>query len=548
MQVRRSQVRSAWALVIVLALMTGGCSDGGRGGETAPETTTPVATTGSSMTTTVIDTPVVGGEATALVSSEIATLDPVKGVGSADSDGQRLFALYGALIALDGNRGEMRHVQAESFKLKAPTDATVWTLKLRAGMKFSDGTVFDANAVKVNWERAQDPANACSCRGDAATIKSMAIPAADPLTLDITLVAPNPHFDKVVERIVLNYIASPKAITDKVDLTSKPVGAGPFVLEQWIRDDRMIMNRNPDWVGKPGPYVDKLTFRAVGNETQRVDTFTAGSADVVYTSVPGSVTAAQAKVKDATYSGVAVTTGQTFIFNTRVAPFNDVRVRQAFVHAVDFRAMAKEVLHDAIPAEHFTPSGSPWHNPKAVLPKYDPAAAQKLVDAYVAEKGPIKFTWLAFEQMLDQNRAKFVQTSLNQLKNFTMDIQVNPSAVNINKVVVEKSFQASSWGFPVIDPEPTLYGAVKTNHARNYSGYVNAAADKAVEDARNPAIAHDLAARKKFYDIAWEALAKDLPFVPYIVTTNGFVCGPKLRGCTTYEDGILRWDLIWKVP
>ena len=89
-----------------------------------------------------------------------------------------------------------------------------------------------------------------------------------------------------------------------------------------------------------------------------------------------------------------------------------------------------------------------------MLPKYDPAAAQKLVDAYVAEKGPIKFTWLAFEQVLDQNRAKFMQTSLNQLKNFTMDIQVNPSGVNINKVIVEKSFQASSWGFPTLDPEP----------------------------------------------------------------------------------------------
>jgi peptide/nickel transport system substrate-binding protein len=478
--------------------------------------------------------------------SEIGTLDPEKCTGTGGSDGQRIFAIYGALMTLDGNSGEMKYVQAESFKLKTPTDATVWVMKLRPGMKFSDGTVFDANAVKVNWERAADPANACSCRGDAATIKSMTIPAGDPLTLEVTLAAPNPHFDKAVERVVLNYIASPKAIADKLDMTSKPVGAGPFLLEQWIRDDRMVMVRNPDWVGKPGPYLNKLTFRTVGDETQRVDTFATGSADLFYTSVPGSVQSAQSKVKDAYYSSVAVTTGQTFLFNTRIAPFNDQRVRQAFVQAVDFKVLAREILNDSVPAEFFTPPSSPWHNPNAALPKYDPVNAQKLVDAYVAEKGPIKFTWLAFEQVLDQNRAKFMQTSLNQLKNFTMDIQVNPSAVNINKVIVEKSFQASSWGFPVLDPEPTLYGAVKTNHARNYSGYVNAAADKAVEDARNPAIANDLAARKKFYDIVWEALAKDLPYVPYIVTTNGFVCAPKTRGCTTYEDGILRWDLIWK--
>ena len=56
----------------------------------------------------------------------------------------------------------------------------------------------------------------------------------------------------------------------------------------------------------------------------------------------------------------------------------------------------------------------------------------------------------------------------------------------------------------------------------------------------------DNAERKKFYDPVWEALARDVPYVPYIVTTNGFVCNAKLRGCTTYYDGVLRWDLIWK--
>lgn len=537
------RVRRALPLALAVALLAASCGDDGDGAST--DTTVPGATAGGS-TTTVAATPVVGGEATALLFSEIGTLDPVKGTGSGGSDGQRMFAVYGALLTLDGNSGEMKYIQAESFKLKTPTDATQWQLKLRPGMKFSDGTVFDANAVKVNWERDADPANACSCRADAATVKTMVV--VDALTLDVTLAAPNPHFDKAVERIVMNYIASPKAIADKTDMTSKPVGAGPFLLEQWIRDDRMVLVRNPDWVGKPGPYLNKLTFRVVGDEGQRVDTFTTGAADLFYTSVPGSVKAAQAKIKDATYASVSVTTGQTFLFNTRIAPFNDQRVRQAFVQAVDFKVLAKDILNDSVPSEFFTPPSSPWHNPAAALPKYDPAAAQKLVDAYVAEKGPIKFTWLAFEQVLDQNRAKFMQTSLNQLKNITMEIQVNPSPVNINKVIVEKSFQASSWGFPVLDPEPTLYGAVKTNHARNYSGYVNPVADKAVEDARNPAIATDIAARKKFYDVVWAELARDLPYVPYIVTTNGFVCAPKIGGCTTYEDGILRWDLIWKKP
>jgi peptide/nickel transport system substrate-binding protein len=542
MKIPFKRVRRATPLFLVVALLAAGCG-GDDKGDSATNTTVPGATAGG-PTTTVADVPVVGGQATALMYSEIGTMDPVKGTGSAGSDGQRLFAVYGALIALDGNSGEMKYVMAESFKLKSPADATQWQLKLRPGQKFTDGAPFDATAVKVNWERDADPANACSCRSDAATIKTMTV--VDALTLDVTLAAPNPHFDKAVERIVMNYIASPKAIADKKDMTSNPVGAGPFIMESWVRDDKMVLNRNPDWVGKPGPYLDKLTLRTVGDEGQRIDTFTTGAADAFYTSVPGSVKAAQAKVKDATYSSVSVNTGQTFIFNLRVAPFNDLRVRQAFVQAIDFKVLAKDILNDSVPAEFFTAPSSPWHDPKATLPKYDPAAAQKLIDSYVAEKGPIKFTWLAFQQTLDQTRAKFMQTSLNQLKNITMDIEVNDSATNINKVIVTKTFQASSWGFPTLDPEPTLYGAVKTGHARNYSGYSNPETDKAVEEGRNPAIANDPAARKKFYDIVWEALARDLPYVPYIVTTNGFVCSPKLKGCTTYEDGILRWDLVWQ--
>ena len=92
---------------------------------------------------------------TALLFSEILTLDPVKGTGSGGSDGQRMFAVYGALMTLDGNTGEMKYVQAESFKLKSPTDASVWVLKLRPGMKFSDGTVFDARFTALGPAAAE---------------------------------------------------------------------------------------------------------------------------------------------------------------------------------------------------------------------------------------------------------------------------------------------------------------------------------------------------------------------------------------------------------
>ena len=75
--------------------------------------------------------------------------------------------------------------------------------------------------------------------------------------------------------------------------------------------------------------------------------------------------------------------------------------------------------------------------------------------------------------------------------------------------------------------------------------YTNPAVDTALDAGR---ISTDPVARKALYDTVWEALAKDLPYVPYVVTVNGFVLSPKLRGGQVYEDGILRYDLLWKKP
>ena len=541
---KSAHIRALVAMLFAFALVAAACGDSKGSSSSATTAGGPAATAGG-PTTTVAETPVAGGSATIELFSEIATLDPVKGTGSGGSDGQRFHALYGGLVSYDANKNVVNPVQADSFKPNG-TDYANWTLKLKPNMKFTDGTAFTATSVKVNWERAQVAANACPCRGVAATVKTLTV--VDPLTLSIALTSPNAHFDKNVERITMNYIASDAAIAAGKDMTSTPVGAGPFVLQNWTRDDRMVMNKNPDWLGGAAKvYLDTLTFRVVGNEDQRVDTFDTGQADAFYTSTPGSVTKALATVKDSYFASIGVTTGQTFIMNTSTAPFNDVRVRTAFVQGVDYAALAKDILGGATPADNMTVKGTPYYDEKAALPKYDPVAAQKNIDAYVAEKNggqPIKFTMLAFQQTLDQARVKFVQTSLGQLKNIQVDVQVNDSPTNIGKVL-GGTFQASSWGFPVLDPEPGLFNATRTGLPTNYSKYSNPAVDTALDAGR---ISTDPVARKALYDTVWEALAKDLPFVPYVVTVNGFVLSPKLRGGQVYEDGILRFDLLWKKP
>ena len=536
--------RRTIAALFAVALLAAACGDDGGGSAKntgATGTGSGTGTGGGAATTTAApETPVKGGTVTLALFSEIGNLDPVRATGSGGSDGNRFHALYGGLLTYDPVKTEAVGLQAESLKA---TNAgfTEFTLKIKANQKFTDGTAFDAEAVKANWVRAQDPANKCSCLGVAASIASMTV--ADPLTLNFTLKVGNANFANGLARVSMNYIASKKAIDEKVDMTSKPQGAGPFMLDEWIRDNRMTMSRNPGWTASPGPYIDKLVYVVQSNEDQRIDGFKTGLFDGFYTAVPGSVATATKDVKDSYYAKVALNMGQTFLMNTSKAPFDDIRVRKAVILAIPRDILAKDILSNSVPAEYFALKGSKEFSEATALPKYDLVGAQKLIDEYVKDKGgaPITFTMTAFQQTLDQARAKFIQSQFDQLKNIKVEIAVGDSPTNIGNVLAG-NYQWSSWGFPTLDNDPGLFNAARTGLPTNYSKYSNAEVDKALDAAR---LTTDLTARGAAYKTVYEALARDLPWFPYTITTNGYMLKGNVRGGVMYEDGIPRVDLLW---
>ena len=536
--------RRTIAALFAVALLAAACGDDGGGSAKNTGATGKGSGTGTgggaATTTAAPETPVKGGTVTLALFSEIGNLDPVRATGSGGSDGNRFHALYGGLLTYDPVKTEAVGLQAESLKA---TNAgfTEFTLKIKANQKFTDGTAFDAEAVKANWVRAQDPANKCSCLGVAASIASMTV--ADPLTLNFTLKVGNANFANGLARVSMNYIASKKAIDEKVDMTSKPQGAGPFMLDEWIRDNRMTMSRNPGWTASPGPYIDKLVYVVQSNEDQRIDGFKTGLFDGFYTAVPGSVATATKDVKDSYYAKVALNMGQTFLMNTSKAPFDDIRVRKAVIMAIPRDILAKDILSNSVPAEYFALKGSKEFSEATALPKYDLAGAQKLIDEYVKDKGgaPITFTMTAFQQTLDQARAKFIQSQFDQLKNIKVEIAVGDSPTNIGNVLAG-NYQWSSWGFPTLDNDPGLFNAARTGLPTNYSKYSNAEVDKALDAAR---LTTDLTARGAAYKTVYEALARDLPWFPYTITTNGYMLKGNVRGGVMYEDGIPRVDLLW---
>lgn len=516
-------------------------ADDANDGEPPEATSTvPGAVDDVAVSTTVADDagePVVGGEVTILQLGEVASLDPHTLTTSGGAGGQRIFPFYGALMTYVAATQEVVMIMAESF---VPNDDfSAWTLTVRDGITFSDGTPYDAAAVKLNWERIANPETRSPNITAALSVASMEV--VDDLTLVATLVAPNAHFDKVVSGASLNFIASAKAITDGADLGSQPIGAGPYLLESWQRDDRMVLARNPDYFDAPRPYLDKITYRIVIDDTQRVDTF--ATDESVYASwhfgEPQLSDAADGR--DGSYVGVLTAGSPAFTFNNTAPPFDDPRVRRAVIMAVDREALVRSQYGDeAVAATNFAAPDSPWFTEAGNLPEYDPEAAQALFNEIAAETGaPVSMTLFGFQNapLITQ----FVQTSLDQYENVEVELVVYDSPTGIGRVI-QGDYQMSSWGYPFLDPDPGLYRFAHSQQSTNFSHYSNAEVDALLDEAR---LTRDHDARYAAYEKVFAHLAEDLPWLPYYALLSGFAVAPELHDVTLFEESTLRVDLMW---
>jgi peptide/nickel transport system substrate-binding protein len=217
-------------------------------------------------------------------------------------------------------------------------DFKTWTFKLRSGVKFQDGTPFNAAAVKANFDRQKDPANKCSCAFYIANITSVETP--DDLTVVYNLTAPSPNFAAIATLASSNNVVqSPTAWKTKGDdYNRNPVGTGPYMLKSWVAGDRLVLERNPDYWDKGRVFLDRIVLKPLPDAQSRFASLQSGEADVIYEDENDSDNIKKAqndpKLKVLTYTGSGAAVDA---FNTKVEPFDDIRVRQALVMAIDRR-------------------------------------------------------------------------------------------------------------------------------------------------------------------------------------------------------------------
>ncbi|WP_187414831.1 ABC transporter substrate-binding protein [Nonomuraea sp. PA05] len=478
-----------------------------------------------------------GGTATVVLGVEaVRGLDPAQLFNLTPSgDANRLSAIFGLLFWSDASTGEVSPGLGES--LTAAEDGKVWTMKLRAGLKFSDGTPLDAEAVKFNYDRIADPKTRSPL---APLVKGATFRASDERTLVIELARGNLGFDHVVATS-LAFVGSPAAIRkDAAAFAQRPVGAGPFMLREWVRDDHMTLTRNPSYHQQGAPLLDTLTFKVIADPAQRINAVASGQAQAA---VPGSDLSFVQRAKG---SGLQVTQaaaggGPMLIFNTARAPFDDAKARKAVVLALNTKEMAQIVDPGSTTPGSLYGASSPFRPAASVLPAQNVAEAQRLLDELAAAGEPLSFTVSMPASGFFRRTAEYLQSRLSTLRNIKVEIEVLDNAALDRKVFTNRDFALSAQIVPVADPEPNLYKLLHSGGQTNYMGYANDEVDAALDQGRDSA---DEATRREAYTTVERLVMTDLPVLPYRSQIAYTVHSAKLTGLTLQGDGALLYDRL----
>ncbi|CAM2783970.1 ABC transporter substrate-binding protein [Prescottella defluvii] len=456
--------KSLTAVMVAGALALAGCasSESSGSGESGDTRTPPaVGLVGEQAGDPTGSTP----QLTFSVQALAAVLDPAKTAARGGSGGDELAAVYDVLLRYDGDTNEYEPRLAES--LTGNDAGTVWTLKLRPGVTFSDGTPLDANAVVASIDRYN------TNKGNGAAVWLEAVEsttAVDPQTVEFRLRTAWPTFPSMLA-LGHGMIVAPGAGEGEA---FKPIGAGPFVMERYApNEERMLTARADYWNGKPK--ADKLKFVALSGSRENLESMKTDGIDIGF--LRGNPQAIYDTI-DAGYPGyfsILNSGGAELVNNREGRPGADVRVRRAIALAIDPELVGQRGDNGlGLPGKAMFNDLSRWATDVDGVP-FDPEAARKLLDEAKADGYDGTLNYIVLQEPSEAAIGMAVQ-SLLQAVGFTVNIiNANNAGDIVKQVYVQRDFDMAHAGIGLYEAIPFLglQTTLAGNSTSNFSGYSN---------------------------------------------------------------------------
>ncbi|MBX0330415.1 peptide ABC transporter substrate-binding protein [Oscillochloris sp. ZM17-4] len=473
--------------------------------------------------------------------NEPDNVDPQK--SSFVSEIQFIMMAYQGLMTFDK---DMKPIPGAAESVEASADGLKYTFKIRADSKYSDGTPLTAKNFEYAWHRLANPEtagqyqslpcgiikgysewSAAACEGmtmtdtlalDQAQLEAdYGVKAIDDSTLEIELTAPAPYFLSMAAL----WIGAParEEDTTKGDDwwydAENYIGNGPFVLKEWDHGNKAVWEPNPNYVGPLGPVkLKQVVYNMISEGQVAFQAYQNGELDMLGVSPEDLQTVESDPVMSKETVNLVGSCTFYFGFNTTIAPFDNIKVRQAFAQAFDRDAWNRDIFGGLGSAtQSFVPPGFPGYQPDLQPWPFDPAAAKAaLADAGFPDGAglpEIKLTYSASAR----NNARFEWVA-NQIKqNLGIDATLDPiDPTAFSAVTKDNPPQFFSLGWCADYPDPQNWISLfQTNGLLSTRvGYSNPEFDKLIQQAD---VEQDAAKRADLYAQAQTILVNDAPVV-----------------------------------
>ncbi|WP_243763170.1 ABC transporter substrate-binding protein [Allobranchiibius sp. CTAmp26] len=420
------------------------------------------------------------------------------------------------------------------------------TITIRSGVKFSDGTAFNASAVKATIERNLNLVGTAR-KTELGPISSVDAPNAT--TVVVHLKQPfAPLTAALADRAGM--IMSPAAIQKYgKNFAQHPSCVGPFKLQQRVPGSSITLVRDPNFYDSSKVHFDKIVYRIITDPNVRSANLLSGDAEVADTLSTDSVVSLQSNPKITVlrsqslgYQGVTFNIGNANgvgnppkALTTPAA--SKAAVREALEYSINRPLLIKSVFNNLYsPACSPIPTKSPFSQPvDQQCAPYDPAKSKKLL-AQAGVKTPFRLDMLVSNT---PDTLRMVQALQSMVKAGGFDLNIQPvEYTTLLNLEDQGKFTALQLGWSGrVDPDANLTNFVGTQGSQNVSGYSNPKVDTLLNRAQTT---NDLSTRKSLYGQVVQITRSDAPIVYLYRQSNLTGIASTIKGVQTFPDGVVR--------
>ncbi len=479
--------------------------------------------------------------------ADTKSLDPIR-----ETDGETFRVtenIYETLVSYEDTNTTVIPGLAESWEISE--DGLTYTFKLRQGVKFHDGTDFNAEAVKFNFDRWMDKSNKYhdpegfpyyndmfgGYKGDPDhVIKEIKV--VDAHTIQFVLNRTQAPF---LANLGMSpfAIASPKAI-EGGKLGDEPVGTGPFKFAGWKRNDIITLEKNPDYWNKGYPKLDKVIFKVIPENTARLTALTSGEIDLMDGLNPDDAEAVKENKDLQLLLRPSMNVGY-LAFNTEKKPFDNPKVRQAISHAINKPEMVKAFYSGlGEPATNPMPPSLWGYNDQIKDREYNLDQAKKLLaEAGYPNGFKVQFMAMPVPRPYIPDGKKMAEAIQQALKKIGIETEIVTMewATYLEKTRLgEYEMCLLGWNGDNGDPDNFLYTLLDKNtiNGNNIPRYSNEEVHQLLLKAQSTS---DQKERETLYKKAQELIFNDAPLVPIAHSTPPIAAKAGVTGYQPHPKG-----------